>query len=196
MDQGWIATLGSSAKTTVQVSFLSEGGSGTPVPDLSIEVDDVDAAHRAMKKAKARHETTPRMLIEDANAAIPPVLLGRTARLLLGVAASGQLNPPLNLVISNVPGSPVPLYMAGARLEANYPLSVITDGMGLNLTIISYLDRVDFGIVGCREAVPDPWFVADEIRRAYEELLELVDADEALASASEKPRAKARKPAA
>ena len=51
MDQGWIATYGSSAKMTVQVSFLSEGGSDTPVPDLSIEVDDVDAAHRALKKA-------------------------------------------------------------------------------------------------------------------------------------------------
>ena len=168
-----------------------------PIPTTEHEpAKRVRKAHRAMKKAKARHESTPRMLIEDANAAIPPVLLGRTARLLLGVAASGQLNPPLNLVISNIPGSPVPLYMAGARLEENYPLSVITDGMGLNLTIISYLDRVDFGIVGCREAVPDPWFVADEIRRAYEELLELVDGDEAGARASDKHRVKARKPAA
>lgn len=51
MDQGWIATYGSNAKAAVQISFLSEGGSGTPVPDLSIEVDDLDQAYRAMKKA-------------------------------------------------------------------------------------------------------------------------------------------------
>jgi catechol 2,3-dioxygenase-like lactoylglutathione lyase family enzyme len=51
MDQGWIVTYGSSAKMDVQVSFMSEGGSGTPVPDLSIEVDDVDAALEGMKKA-------------------------------------------------------------------------------------------------------------------------------------------------
>ena len=51
MDQGWIATFGSTAKAAVQISFLSEGGSGTAVPDLSIEVDDLDGAHRAMKKA-------------------------------------------------------------------------------------------------------------------------------------------------
>ena len=51
MDQGWIATYGSNAKMSVQISFASEGGSGTPVPDLSIEVDDVDAAHRALKEA-------------------------------------------------------------------------------------------------------------------------------------------------
>jgi catechol 2,3-dioxygenase-like lactoylglutathione lyase family enzyme len=51
MDQGFIVTYGVSAKMSVQVSFLSEGGSGSAVPDLSIEVDDVDEAHRAMKKA-------------------------------------------------------------------------------------------------------------------------------------------------
>ncbi len=51
MDQGWIATYGSTTKMTVQVSFLSEGGSGTQAPDLSIEVDDLDGAYRAMKKA-------------------------------------------------------------------------------------------------------------------------------------------------
>ena len=51
MDQGWIVTYGSSAKMSVQISFMSEGGSGTPVPDLSIEVDDVDAALRRAKEA-------------------------------------------------------------------------------------------------------------------------------------------------
>lgn len=52
MDHGWIATYGSSAKMSVQVSFASQGGSGTPVPDLSIEVDDVDEAFRRMRKAR------------------------------------------------------------------------------------------------------------------------------------------------
>lgn len=51
MDQGWIVTLGgASTKMPLQVSFLSEGGSGTPVPDLSIEVDDLDEALRRVKK--------------------------------------------------------------------------------------------------------------------------------------------------
>jgi catechol 2,3-dioxygenase-like lactoylglutathione lyase family enzyme len=51
MDMGWIATYGSGQTMTVQMSFMAEGGSGTPVPDLSIEVDDVDAALEAMKRA-------------------------------------------------------------------------------------------------------------------------------------------------
>ncbi|TGU88094.1 glyoxalase [Mesorhizobium sp. M00.F.Ca.ET.151.01.1.1] len=51
MDQGWIATYGSGETMQVQVSFMAQGGSGTPVPDLSIEVDDVDAALEAMQAA-------------------------------------------------------------------------------------------------------------------------------------------------
>lgn len=51
MDLGWIATYGSSEEANVQISFASQGGSGTPVPDLSIEVDDVDAAFERMTNA-------------------------------------------------------------------------------------------------------------------------------------------------
>jgi catechol 2,3-dioxygenase-like lactoylglutathione lyase family enzyme len=59
MDLGWIATYGSSRKMSVQVSIMSEGGSGTPVPDLSIEVDDLDTALQRMKKAKVAIEYGP-----------------------------------------------------------------------------------------------------------------------------------------
>ncbi|BCA55093.1 glyoxalase [Nitrospira sp. KM1] len=56
MDLGWIATYGSETKMSVQVSFLSQGGSGTEIPDISIEVDEVDEAYRRMKKAKFKIE--------------------------------------------------------------------------------------------------------------------------------------------
>jgi catechol 2,3-dioxygenase-like lactoylglutathione lyase family enzyme len=59
MDLGWIATFGSREKMSVQVSFAKEGGSGAPTPDLSIEVDDLDAALTRMKKAKVRIEYGP-----------------------------------------------------------------------------------------------------------------------------------------
>jgi len=51
MDHGWIATYGSNARMTVQISFAEQGGAGTPVPDLSIEVDDVDTVLAGMKQA-------------------------------------------------------------------------------------------------------------------------------------------------
>jgi len=59
MDLGWIATYGSSAKMSVQVSIATEGGSGTPTPDLSIEVDDLDEALQRMKKARIAIEYGP-----------------------------------------------------------------------------------------------------------------------------------------
>jgi catechol 2,3-dioxygenase-like lactoylglutathione lyase family enzyme len=59
MDLGWIRTYGSSAKMTVQISVMSEGGSGTPVPDLSIEVDDVEAALTRVRKAGIAIEYGP-----------------------------------------------------------------------------------------------------------------------------------------
>jgi len=59
MDHGWIATYGSSESMTVQISFAEQGGSGTPTPDLSIEVDDVDAALECMKSAGFEIEYGP-----------------------------------------------------------------------------------------------------------------------------------------
>lgn len=59
MDHGWIATYGSDERMSVQVSFACEGGNGTPVPDLSIDVDDVDAALAAMKDAGIAVEYGP-----------------------------------------------------------------------------------------------------------------------------------------
>ena len=59
MDQGWIVTYGSPQHMSVQISIASEGGSGTPVPDLSIEVDDIDAARKAMTAAGFRIEYGP-----------------------------------------------------------------------------------------------------------------------------------------
>ena len=59
MDHGWLVTYGSDAKMSVQVSVATEGGSGAPVPDLSIEVDDVEEALRRMKKSRVKIEYGP-----------------------------------------------------------------------------------------------------------------------------------------
>jgi diacylglycerol O-acyltransferase len=61
--------------------------------------------------------------------------------------------------------------MAGARLEANYPVSVITDGMGLNITVMSYMGSLDFGIVGDREQMPDLALLMGWLREELELLL-------------------------
>jgi diacylglycerol O-acyltransferase / wax synthase len=88
----------------------------------------------------------------------------------LRLSTRNVMNPVFNVVISNVPGSPTPLYCAGARLLANYPVSAVTDGMGLNITVMSYEDRIDFAVVADREQVPDAWPLMDAIGDALKEL--------------------------
>jgi diacylglycerol O-acyltransferase / wax synthase len=81
----------------------------------------------------------------------------------------GRTRPPVNLVISNVPGPRNPLFLAGAHLQANYPVSVVVDGVGLNITVMSYRDDLGFGIVADRELVDDVWSMLDRLRSALAE---------------------------
>jgi WS/DGAT/MGAT family acyltransferase len=116
----------------------------------------VARAHEVMRSAKERHRALPATLLQDANHFVPPALFGRASRVIASLSVSDRFQPPMNLVISNVPGSPAPLYCAGARLEATYPVSAIADGVGLNITAFSYRESVDFGVVADRELVREP----------------------------------------
>jgi hypothetical protein len=80
------------------------------------------------------------------------------------------MNPPFNLIISNVPGPAMPLYSAGARLEHFYPVSAIGDGQGLNMTVQSYNGNLDFGFISCRELVPDLWLLTELLHDSMQEL--------------------------
>jgi WS/DGAT/MGAT family acyltransferase len=126
-------------------------------PLLTDEADPVRRllrTHAAMGDMKRRHKALPAGLLQDANHFIPPAVFARAAQLTFRLS-TGVGRPTWNLVISNVPGPQIPLYCAGAELVANYPVSVITDGMGLNITVMSYRGHLDFGIVADREQMPD-----------------------------------------
>ncbi len=139
-------------------------------PLFTEEADPVARLHRtheALAGMKERHRALPATLLQDANHFIPPAVFSRAARLTFRLATSSPGRPQWNLVISNVPGPQFPLYCAGAKLVANYPVSVITDGMGLNITVMSYCGKLDVGIVADREQMPDvgdlvPW-MAEEL---------------------------------
>jgi diacylglycerol O-acyltransferase / wax synthase len=73
--------------------------------------------------------------------------------------------------VSNVPGPDFPLYLAGGRLVATYPLGPVMEGAGLNVTVLSYLGNMDFGFMACAELVPDVWELADHIETSMAELL-------------------------
>lgn len=95
-----------------------------------------------------------------------------------------------NIVISNVPGPTEPLYWNGAKLDALYPASIVLDGQALNITMTSYLDKLEVGLTGCRHALPKMQtlltHLEDEIQR-FEALL--------LAQDSVVEQQKERKPA-
>ena len=122
--------------------------------------------HEALNQMKDRHRALPAELLQDVNNFIPPAVFARAARLTFRLSTSRPGRPVWNLVISNVPGPQFPLYCAGAKLVANYPVSVITHGMGLNITVMSYCGHLDFGIVADRDQMKDVRGLLDGL--AYE----------------------------
>jgi diacylglycerol O-acyltransferase len=165
--------------------------------NLADPVERLQATHEFLADMKERHKALPATLLQDANHFIPPAVFARAAQLTFRLSTSSIGHPTWNLVISNVPGAQIPLYCAGARLVANYPISVITDGMGLNITLMSYLDNVDIGIVADRDQMPDvqrliDW-LADEVRELTPAAAKPSPAESATAAAT-KSRADTKLP--
>jgi diacylglycerol O-acyltransferase len=180
----------------VPVSVRAEDDRGTFGNRVSamivpIPTDEADPrrrlkrTHELLRGAKERHRATPANLLTDATGFIPPAVASLAARTTVEVLGrTGR--PPVNVVISNVPGPRNPLFCAGAKLEANYPVSVVIDGVGLNITVMSYLDHLDFGIVADRDQVPDVWSLLHRAGRALDEL------EAAVRTVSDRSRPKSR----
>jgi diacylglycerol O-acyltransferase len=139
--------------------------------NIADPVERLHRTHEALSDMKERHKALPATLLQDANHFIPAAVFARAAQLTFRLSTSGAAHPTWNLVISNVPGPRIPLYCAGARLVANYPVSVITDGMGLNITVMSYLGNLDVGIVADRDQMPDLHRLIDWLKDGVTELL-------------------------
>lgn len=135
------------------------------VAELPTLTDDplerVHLCQIAMEDAKRQFELIPADTIAEGTQAASPVISTAALRLASRLRLANRINLPTNVVISNVPGPRQPRYFAGARLDQYIPISIVTDGMGLNITVHSCLDRLDFGLVAARELVPDLWTLAD-----------------------------------
>jgi diacylglycerol O-acyltransferase len=140
--------------------------------NLGDPVERLKAIHRSMASAKELQEAIPADLLTDVTQFAPPALAARAARLTSSARIADRLNPPFNVTISNVPGPRQPLYLSGARMTNFYPVSVVAEGQGLNMTVQSYLDNLDFGLISCRELVPDLRDLCDQLPVAMDELLE------------------------
>ena len=146
------------------------------VADLPTDCDDpverIARCRQAMLDAKRLLDLVPANELVDLTQFSAPVLATAAVRLVSRLRLADRVAQPSNLVISNVPGPRQPLYFAGAQLCHQFPVSIVTDGQGLNITVASYLDRLDFGFIVDRDLVPDVWELADlhiaEIGRLFD----------------------------
>ncbi|MEV6985359.1 wax ester/triacylglycerol synthase family O-acyltransferase [Sphaerisporangium sp. NPDC051017] len=129
----------------------------------------LEAVHEAMGRIKDRFNLAPARWLRTLSESMPAALTGLAHRAAFGLAA--QTTPAINLMVSNVPGPQIPLYVCGRRLLAQYPVSVVTDASGgINVTAFSYDGRIDVGIVADRAMVPDVWSLTTYLHDALEEL--------------------------
>lgn len=170
-----VALVPVSVRTTEEKGTFGNKVTGMILP-IPTDVEDprerMLRAHKVLKRAKGETQGLPASLMTDVSNFLPPAIFSRASRVALEV--TGRFRPALNLIISNVPGPQVKLYCAGAEMLAYHPVSVITDGVGLNITVMSYRDRVDFGIVVDRDMADDAWSFMDSVHSALAELKEAV----------------------
>jgi WS/DGAT/MGAT family acyltransferase len=127
----------------------------------------------SMLDAKRAFVAVPASLLQDLSTLVPTALSGLAARALFKLATVPGV--PFNLFVSNVPGPQRPLYIAGAEVKGIYPVSAVTDMTGgLNITLFSYNRSLDFGLIACREMVPDVWNLIGYLEEAMAEMLALV----------------------
>lgn len=148
---------------------------GTQVADLRKRLDHIKAASQAMKSTMGGLKSV--LPTDYPSIGIPWLVEALTS--IYGKARVADRIPLVaNVVISNVPGPPVPLYMAGARMMSNYPTSIVVHGMALNITVQSYDQQMDFGLMADAAAMPDVRALADALRVAFDDL-SLMDAETA-----------------
>ncbi|MGB0506932.1 MAG: wax ester/triacylglycerol synthase family O-acyltransferase [Pikeienuella sp.] len=103
-----------------------------------------------------------------------PMLLPGLMQLYGQSKLADVLPNPVNVVISNTAGPPIPLYCAGAKVTALYPVSIPTHGVGLNFTVTSYLDKLDFGLTADAASVPDIEYLGELLVASFDELVTAV----------------------
>jgi hypothetical protein len=133
-------------------------------------VERLEAIKASTTAAKEGFKAVPADALQDFSQLAPYALSAMASRMLARSGIADQMNPAVNLTISNVPGPRQPRYFGSARLKHTYPVSIISDGMGLNITCASYVDSLDFGLTTCREMIPDLWSLTDGFHDALDEL--------------------------
>ena len=158
------------AMVPVTLRGSDKGGEGNQVgmtvmpvhTEIEEPMERLRAICRDSQSAKALNDAIGKELMRDLLQYLPSVIANPVLR--------NVKLPGLSLIVSNVRGPDVPLYMAGARLMKYEPVSIAIDGMGLNITGFSYDGTLRICAISCREMLPDPAFFAECLRTAFAQM--------------------------
>ncbi|MEO8022799.1 wax ester/triacylglycerol synthase family O-acyltransferase [Polaromonas sp.] len=138
----------------------------------------MNAIMASTAKVKTSMQSLKGLLPTDYPSLLAPWLVGGAGKAALNAygktGLASRLPMVANLAISNVPGPPVPLYLAGARMLTFHPLSIVLHGLALNITIQTYAGHVDFGIVAGKKALPHAQDLVKAIEDAFRQAQVLV----------------------
>src|SRR5438445_4005781 len=184
-DRGELPERPLMAGVPVSVGEMGTRSSGNRVSNLFTSIptnvadpiERVRTVHQMMKGAKEVHNALGAEMLSDWTELTPPRPFAAFMRFYSRRELASRHRPPINAVISNVPGPKAPLDIAGARLVSIYSMGPILEGIGLNITVWSYCGSLNFGIVSCQELMPDLWRLTDHIHDALEELKKAVASD-------------------
>jgi WS/DGAT/MGAT family acyltransferase len=188
-----------SLKSMVPVSLRQPGdldssnAVGAVSADLATNIADPVKRFMAIRASMAASKAMLKELSpSEANLFLTLQQLPGLALLPLGLASR---YPPYSTVISNVPGPRKPMYWNGARLEGIYPTSIVSEGIAMNITLVTYDEQVDFGIIACRRSLPQVQRFIDYLEDALVELEDAVGISSA-SPTKEKAKRKAKPKAA
>ena len=171
-----------SANNQASMTMLSLG---THLADPAARLAHVMAASAAMKRTLGGVKN---LLPTDFPSLGVPWVMSALAQLSARTKVADRLPAIVNLTISNVPGPTMPLYMAGAKMLSNHPTSIVVHGVALNVTVQTYNDALDVGIIACAKAMPEVAEFAHCIDAAWKEFEALVPAAAAPAAKAPTPR--------
>jgi diacylglycerol O-acyltransferase len=129
------------------------------------------ATHAATLEAKDEHALIGASTAQEWAELLDPNLLRWASGAYASSGVADRHRPVCSVMISNLPGPPFSLYLAGAELERAYPMGQVIEGVGLNITMMSYRDSVDFGFMAAANLVPDVGALAGLIESAATELV-------------------------
>jgi diacylglycerol O-acyltransferase / wax synthase len=138
--------------------------------DIADPIDCLLATQTTAAAAKHEHQVLGPETLSRWAEMVDPITSTLASNVYSNSDLASRHRPALSFIMSNVPGPSFPVYLAGAEMERAYPMGPVIEGAGLNVTVLSYRDSVDFGFLAATALVPDVWTLADAVPEAFRDL--------------------------